>query len=111
MPYPRFGPAEAWRRRRLGNTIHLDECSTRSIVRMAWRFAKRKHRRVTNIAPEHDRIPFVARPRPDDCRDLVLQRGPRFAIHLRLKRCACDAGLVQQLAIELRLDRADRDML
>ena len=44
-------------------------------------------------------------------RELLLERGPVRAVHLRRQAARVDAELAQQLGVELRLDRADRDVL
>ena len=95
----------------LGYATDFDECLAREVVRMLRRFGQRQHRCVADIAPQHDRVPFVARLRFDHSGEFLLQRGPRVAIHLRSERRIGNAGLLHQFFIKLRFDGPDGDKL
>ncbi len=59
----------------------------------------------------HDRAPFVARPGQEQGGELLLERTPLARVHLQVEGGIGQLRLLAQQRVELRFDRADRDVL
>src|SRR5437667_7223029 len=70
-----------------------------------------EHRREADVGAFHDRAPFIARLGAEDRLEPALELRPGVAVALRRQALARQSGLLEQLLVELRLDRADRDEL
>jgi hypothetical protein len=107
-----FGSVRLKRRRRgLDPSSLLDEGVARGDVRVARRLSHVEHRREADVAALHDRAPLVPALRLEDRRESLLHRRPLVAVHLARQIFPGEAGLLEQLGVELGLDRADRDEL
>ena len=90
---------------------HRHEGFPRAVVRMLGRLAHRQHWGVADIGVLQQRIPFAARLRPEQLRQLRLQRGPLRPIVLGIEvRVVGQARQLAQLRVELRFDRSDGDV-
>ena len=76
------------------------------------RLADAKHRGEADVAALHDSAPLVARLRAEHLRQLRLELRPAVPVlEVALPLGAVEAGLFEQQGVELRLDRADGDVL
>lgn len=81
-------------------------------VGVVWRFLHREDRCEADVGAFHDLAPFVACPGLEDGAQPLLELAPGLAVHLRRQRqLVLQARLLEQQRVELRLDRADADML
>ena len=72
----------------------------------------RQHRGEAHVGAVEQRAPLVACPRDEQLGEALLQTRPRRPIHLGGELLvAIEAQSLQQLGVELRLDRTDRDVL
>ena len=101
---------ETRRGARVSQPVELGIGAARAHLRMFGRFVDGQHRREAGVAPGGRRNPFVARARPEN-------RGEALRAFRAMRRGRSDrAGLAvephhaQQSRIELRFDRADRDI-
>ena len=95
--------------RRLRHAVALDEDLSRGHVRMLRRFRHGQDRREADVGAFHDLAPVLARLALEHLCQLLLQRRPGLAVHLRVEIGVGEAGVLAQQRVELRLDRADRD--
>src|ERR1700693_3511088 len=104
-----------WRARKprrwrgLGDAVAGDEGLSRRHVRMLGRLLHGQNRRETDVGAFHDLAPLIPRLGLEDVDQSLLERGPRFAIHLGVEVGVRKAGQIAQQRVELRLDRADRN--
>src|SRR5262245_14174459 len=103
--------AEARSRARLRRAGHRHEGVARLDVRMLLGLGEREHRREADVAALHDLAPLVAGLALEDGGQPLLHVRPGAAVHLARQRLAREPGLLEQLLVELRLDRADRHVL
>src|ERR1700674_4723255 len=102
---------ESGSRAGLSHPTLLDESSAMLHVRMLGRFFHAEHRREANVAAFHDLAPLVARLRAEQRLQPLLHRRPRLAILLMRQLFALKPRQPEQLRVELRLNRSDRDVL
>ena len=96
---------------RLRCAVDLDEGAACDVVRMRTGFGHREHRREAHFVPGHVGDPLVARAGLEDVREAGLVLVPPLAIHLRLRAELFEAEPLEQVGVELRLVRPDRDPL
>src|SRR3954451_932500 len=106
-----LGAREARRGGGLREALDVDIGVARLGMRMLRGLLHGEHRREADVGALHDRAPFVARLGLEDAVEPALELGPRIAVVLRRQVLALEPGLLQQQVVELRLDRADRDVL
>src|SRR3546814_2757439 len=83
-----------------------------TLFRSRRRFFERQDGREADVGHLHDRAPFVAGLRCEQCGQPILERPPLPRVHLRVEGgVAVEPRLFAQQRIELRLDRSDRDEL
>ena len=75
------------------------------------RLLHRQHRREADVATFHDGAPLGTRPGLEQRGELLLQLRPARLVHLVRQALAGEAEALEQLLVELRLDRADRHVL
>src|SRR5262249_8921027 len=93
----------------LGHAVTLDENLARRHVRMFRRLRHGEDRREADVGAFHDLAPVRARFALEHLGQLLLQRGPGLAVHLRVEVGVGEISMLAQQRIELRLDRTDRD--
>ena len=106
-----FGAAEARRGRGLNNAGDLVEGVARAGVRVIGRFPGFEHGSEADVGAFEDLFPFGAALGAHDGGDAVLHFGPAGAIVLLRQGFLREAGELEQFGVELRLDRAERDVL
>ena len=72
---------------------------------------QRQHRREAGVGALEERAPLVARLRRGRSRRAAPHRRPGGAVHAGREAVVAEARALEQLGVELRLDRADRDVL
>src|SRR3546814_16575778 len=83
-----------------------------TLFRSRRRFFERQDGREADVGHLHDRTPFVAGLRCEQCGQPILERPPLPRVHLRVEGgVAVEPRLFAQQRIELRLERSDRDEL
>src|SRR5438046_2198112 len=103
--------APIWGRRpRLRNAVDLDKAVAVTVVRVVDGFRHAQDRREADVGLLHDLGPFGAGLALEDALEALLHLRPMRAVGLRRQVFAFEAGVLQQERIELRLDRADRDI-
>ena len=105
------GATEAWRRTGLHDAGHLDERAAVLVVRVLRRLGERQHGREADVGALHDLAPLVAGLLLEDRGQPLLERRPLRPVVLPRQVLTVEAGVLQQLGVELRLDRTDRDVL
>ena len=94
------------------SAVDLDERRPGDVVRVVGGLAHREHRGEAHVGVLHQRAPLVAGLGGEHVGDPGLQRRPATLVHLPGELLvAIEAGDAHQLGVELRLDRADRDVL
>src|ERR1700722_19837754 len=107
-----FERQEAWRDRRLQcavGAILIDAASLH--VRMSCRFGEAQHWCKASVAALEQRAPMRARLAQEQGAQPCLQRRPGGAMVLRLRVDVRKAELIEQHRVELRLERANGNVL
>src|SRR5262245_4341189 len=77
---------------------------------MTRRLERRQHGRHARVGVSEHGLPLIARLRPEDLREPALRLRPGLRVHLLWHRRGIKPEALEQLRVELRLDRADRNM-
>src|SRR4051812_49337479 len=102
---------EARRRGRLVDATTIDDRLARLDVRVRRRFRHREHRCEACVAALEDLHPLFARLRLEDRSEAFAQHRPADAVHLRWQVVTFEAETLDQLGVELRFERTERDVL
>jgi len=105
------GTAEAGCRCRLHHAFDLHKALAGHVVRMVRSFRQVEYRRIADIGARHDLVPLVAGLGFDHIGQASPLVGPPFAIVAVHRRSVGQTGFLEQLVMELALDRTDRDEL
>ena len=107
----RWRPAETRGGTWVRHAIERDIRASRLQVGMLGRLIDRKRRRKASVAPRGDPHPFVTGARTEDARESLAHSRPSAAIVLAGKVGGIKSHAGQEIGVEMRFDRADRDVL
>src|SRR5438445_10578408 len=93
------------------HTVDVDEGRSGDVVRMLRRLRQREHRGDARVPSCERRGPLVARTAAEATRENSTERVPLRPVVAAGQRARVEPEAVEQLCIELRLDRTDRDVL
>ena len=106
----RWRATEAWRRRGLSDAVDLDKGASGHVLGMLWRFVPVEYRRDAGVAAVEHGTPGIARAAREARGQQLAQPRPLVAPDRRDQGWVVDVQLLQQFGLELRLQRADRDV-
>ena len=102
---------ETRRRPWLHDSIYLDECAARLVMRVFWRLSQTQYRSKAYVRTFHLFAPLGSCLCFENCGNTLLHFRPMRAVCLRRQIGQVEAECLDQHGVELRLIRTDTNML